>query len=98
MYSNEDISSLYSYLAHTPDGPLKKMLVGGEFTETHFRGLSKLAKSGTEPDCIDCVTAEGVGKMRMSSAEAAVKETFWPICKDKCAELGLLAPTAAKVA
>jgi len=93
MHSTDDIKSLYSFLNQTPEGPLRKMLVGGkDFTDAHFRVLLKLAKGGPENEFIDCFTAENFGKLRLSTKEAVLKEGFWPVIKTKCSSLGLLGP------
>ncbi len=96
MYSNDDISSLHNFLSQTPEGALRKMLMGGEVTETHFRVLVKLAKGGPEAEFIENFNSEGFGKLKLSTNENKVKDNFWPICKKKLSSLGLLGqPKAA---
>lgn len=90
MHSNEAISGVYSLLNSTPEGGLRKMLVGGEFAEVHFRLLMKMAKGPSEADFISSFNAETLPAMRYSPAEIKVKETFWKICKNKFSSLGLL--------
>lgn len=97
MHSNDEISSLYSYLSHTPEGPLRKMLLGGEVTDTHVRVLAKLAKGASEADFINAFNAENFGSLRLSPNEKKVSEKFWPVCKAKLASLGLL-PSSNKAA
>lgn len=90
MYSNDDISSLYNFLNQTPEGALRKMLVGGELTDAHFRILVKLAKGAEEAKFIECFNAEDMGQLRLSAKELPLKDTFWQICKKKLDTLGLL--------
>lgn len=95
MYSNDDISSLHNFLTQTPEGALRKMLMGGELTETHFRVLVKLAKGGAEADFIESFNAENFGKLKLSTNENKIRDNFWPICKKKVVSLGLIRQTKA---
>jgi hypothetical protein len=95
MYSNDDISSLHSFLTQTPEGALRKMLLGAEMTEAHFRLLVKLAKGADEANFIECFNGENMGQLRLSPKEAPLKETFWPACKKKFSALGLIKATKA---
>lgn len=91
MHSNDELSSLHSFLMHTPEGALRKMLIGGQdLTDLHFRILVKLAKGGSESDFIQCFEAENFGSLRLSPKESAVSENFWPIIKAKLKSLGLI--------
>ncbi len=92
MHTPEEIISVCEFLKQTPEGSLKKMLVAGDVTEAHFRLLMKLAKGGPEADFVEAFTKEDMGKMRLSSKEAPLKETLWPVCKKKLMALGLLPP------
>ena len=90
MYSNDYIASLYSFLNQTPEGALRKMLVGAELTEAHFRILVKLAKGADESNFIECFNGDTMGQLRLSPKESPLKDNFWNICKKKFATLGLL--------
>jgi hypothetical protein len=90
MHSPDEIKSVCDFLKNTPEGPLRKMLIGGELTEGHFRLLMKLAKGGAEADFVDAFTKEDMGKLHLSQKEAPLKDTFWAICKKKLMSLGLL--------
>ena len=90
MYSNDEISSLYSFLKHTPEGALRKMLIGGEMSDAHFRVLAKLAKGGDEESFTQAFSSDGFGSMKLSPKEAKVKENFWQVCKSKLTTLGLI--------
>lgn len=95
MYSNNDISGVYSFLNSTPEGQLRKMLVGGKLTEPHFRLLIKMSKTCKENDFIDMFSAEGFDKVTVTPRETPLKENFWPICKGSLEGLGLLSLTKA---
>ena len=90
MYSSDEISSLYSFLKQTPEGALRKMLVGGEMSDAHFRVLAKLAKGGTEEAFTQAFTSDTFGTLKLSPKESKVKENFWPVCKAKLNTLGLI--------
>lgn len=89
MYSQNDISGVYSFLKSTGEGNLRKMLVNGPLTEVHFRVLLKIAKGVDESKFIEAFNNEGI-PVKLSPKEKPVKETFWPTCKAKLAEVGLL--------
>ena len=90
MYSNEDIANLCNYLKQTPEGALRKMLVGADLTDGHFRLLVKLAKGADEAAFIECFNSEGFGQLRLSAKEVPLKDNFWAICKKKVISLGLI--------
>jgi len=92
-YSEETVLGVCNFLKQTPEGNLRKMLVGGELTEAHFRILMKLAKGGPEGDFTEAFQNESMGKLRLSTKEAPLKENFWRICKAKLKSLGLLPPS-----
>lgn len=98
MYSADDISSVYNYLVHTPEGPLRKMLVDSNMTDTHIRLLAKLAKGAPESEFAECFMAENFGSLRLSAAEIKIREHFWGTCKMRLESLGLLASSMQKAA
>jgi hypothetical protein len=91
-YGPDEIINVLNFLKQTPEGSLRKMLVGGELTDNHFRLLMKLAKGGPEADFVDAFTNDSMGKLRLSPKELPMKETLWPICKKKLLTMGLLPP------
>ena len=97
MYTNEELSSLYEFLSHTPEGGLKKMLVEGNFTEAHLRILLKLAKGGgDQATFIDSFEKEDLGKIKLSPKESPLKGQFWKICIERLSTVGLIGkPKAA---
>ncbi len=98
MYQDSDIMSVFNFLKDTPEGPLRKMMVGGEMTDGHFRLLMKMVKSGGDSQFMECFQSEGMPKIRMTPQELAMKETIWPIAKRKWVELGLLSSQDSKAA
>ena len=95
MYSTNDVSGVYSFLNTTPEGTLRKMLVGGKFTEAHFRLLVKMSKNCKEPEFIEMFQNDGFDKVTVTPRETPLKEFFWSLCKDKLAGMGLLSLTKA---
>lgn len=100
MFAESDILSVYNFLKDTPEGPLRKMLVGGEMNESHFKMLMKMARGCNQGDFVEALNNESIPKVRLTPAEIPLKETVWPICKRKLVSLGLLgaevpAPKAA---
>jgi len=89
MYSNETILSVHSFLIDTPESSLRKMLVGSDLTEPHFRLLMKVVKGAKPEDFVKIFTDETLS-LRLSPAEIKIKENFWNVCKSKLNSLGLL--------
>lgn len=98
MYSNGDLASLYDFLRNTPEGSLRKMMVGGKVTAAHFSLLMKLAKNSPEGDFIAAFNGESLPKMKFSPAENQIRDTFWAPCKEVFLSLGLLKATQPKQA
>ncbi|MGE0762948.1 MAG: hypothetical protein AB7N80_06695 [Bdellovibrionales bacterium] len=97
MHAESDVTSVYNFLKDTPEGPLRKMLVGGEMTENHFKMLMKIARGCTEGDFIDAFNNETIPKVRLTPAEYPMRETIWPICKRKLMAVGLLGKEVAEM-
>ena len=98
MFSDTDIQSVYDFMKDTPEAPLRKMMVGGELTEAHFRMMMKIVRGCGAPEFIEAFNQESIPKIRLNPAEYPLKETVWPICKRKLEGLGLLASSTAKAA
>jgi hypothetical protein len=98
MYSKDDIAGACTYLKSSPEGVLRKMLVGGDVTEMHFKILIKLAKSSSAEEFTTAFEAENFGKIRLKTEELALREKFWPICKKKLQQMGLLSLNETKAA
>lgn len=97
MFSKDDIVGVCGYLNSTPESVLRKMMVSGPLTETHFRLLLKLAKGGSEEDFVSAFESENFGKVKLQTPEVKIKEFFWPICKKKLGEMGLLSLTKTSI-
>ncbi|MCM2281084.1 MAG: hypothetical protein NDI61_04475 [Bdellovibrionaceae bacterium] len=97
MFLDQDLLSLYDFLRSTPEGHLKKMMVGGKMSEAHLRVLLKVVRSCSNQEFIQYVQSSGLPKMKLSAAEMAVKEDLWDVSLNVCTQLGLL-PKAAKAA
>jgi len=96
-YTPDQVSGVLNYLKQTPEGPLRKMMVGGELTEAHFRILMKLAKGGPESDFLEAFNNETMAKLRLTPKESPLRDNFWTICKKKIVGMGLL-PSETKAA
>lgn len=94
-HGSDEILSVCAFLKQTPEGNLRKMLVDSKLTEAHFRILMKLAKGGAESDFVEAFTSESMGKLKLSAKEIPLRDNFWPVCKSKLTQLGLLTQTAA---
>lgn len=92
MHAESDIKSVYNFLKDTPEGPLRKMMVGGDMADVHFRVMMKIAKGCSEAEFLEHFNAESMPKIRLAANEMTLKETLWPIAKRKWMELGLLGP------
>ena len=98
MFAESDVSSVYSFLKDTPEGPLRKMLVGGEMTEAHFKMMMKIVRGCPEGEFVEAFNNESIPKIRLVPAEYPMKETIWPICKRKLVSVGLLGKEMAQAA
>ncbi len=90
MYSQDEIRSLHGFLKATGEGNLKKMLVGGDMTETHLRVLLKVARAVSEDEFVSHFESDSFPKIKFSPAESAIKESFWRVCAQACTKVGLL--------
>jgi hypothetical protein len=93
MSFNDDISSVFEFLQHTSESNLKKMLVDQKMTEAHLRILLKIVKSSTFEQFQMAYQKQEVPRIKMSAAEANLKETFWSICQASLQSRGLIGET-----
>ena len=98
MSYQEDMSSLYGFLQHTNQGNLKKMLVDGRFTDVHLNLLMKIIRNCTEAQFGEMIAKGEFPKMKLSSAENALKENFWKVCLDQCLSRGLISSAVPQAA
>lgn len=93
-----DYASLYQFLAHTPEGGLRKMLVDpASFNDVHFGLLLKVVRAGDEAAFIQCIEKSEFPKVKFSPNELKIKESFWASAIKVFQSRGLLGP-AQKVA
>lgn len=90
MYSAQDYAGVYSFLKSTPEGHLRKMLVGGPFSDLHFKLVLKLARGSSEEIFVQSALEDKFGTLRLNGPELGIKENFWKICGEKFTSLGLL--------
>jgi hypothetical protein len=98
MYSNEDLRTLHGFLRATGEGNLKKMLIGGGFSEIHLRILLKVARAVSDTEFVRHFEEMSYPKVKFSPTESAVKEQFWFECAEACLKVGLLSKAGAKAA
>lgn len=97
--NKDDLINLYGFLQHTAEGNLKKMLVDKSMTETHFRILLKISRNCTQEQFITCFEKEEIPKVKLSSSEHEIRETFWGPCLATLESRGLISKgTAQEVA
>lgn len=90
-----DVSGLYSFLLHTPEGGLRKMLVDNKpFSDSHFNLLIKIVKTCDESKFTEHFTKTDFPKVKMGPAELKIKEKFWNDCVVTFKNRGLLSPAS----
>lgn len=96
--SDYDYSSLYQFLAQTPEQGLRKMLVDPKgFTDVHFSLLMKCVRAG-EKGFVECASGQTYPKVKFSPNEIKLKEAFWPLAIQTLNSRGLLSPAMPKAA
>lgn len=90
MYAVEDLKALNEFLRSTPEAGLKKMLIGGVFTENHLRILLKVARATSADEFATHAEAATYPKIKFSPSESPLKESFWKVACEACAKVGLL--------
>lgn len=90
MFSHDELATLYGFLKSTSEGNLRKMVLGGQMTEAHFKMLMKVVRATTEPEFIQCFEAASYPKIKFTLPEHGLKEALWPICAAAFERVGLL--------
>lgn len=91
--SQYDVAGLFSFLQHTPEGGLRKMLVDNKpFTEAHFNLMMKIVRGCDEAKFTECFDKNEFPKVKMGPAEIKLKEKFWADCVTTFNSRGLLGP------
>ena len=93
MSQQYDVPSLYSFLLHTPEAGLRKMLVDGKpFTEAHFNLMMKTVRACTESQFTEHFDKQDFPKIKTGPAELKIKEKFWADAVVTWNNRGLLNP------
>lgn len=91
MYTNDSISGLCNFLKTTPENALKKMFVAGDFTDGHLRLILKVCRAAPEAEFMTYFNDEKLPQMfKLSPGEKKAQENFWPVCKKKFEQMGLI--------
>ena len=90
MFSNDELTGLFSFLKSTGEGNLRKMLVADKMTEAHFKILMKIVRQCDEAQFIDHFSNESFPKVKLTGPEMALKETFWAPCRTAFCKVGLI--------
>jgi hypothetical protein len=93
-----DYASLYQFLAHTPEGGLRKILTDPQgFNDVYFSLLLKVVRSGDEAHFIQLIEKAEFPKIKFTPNEQKIKESFWAAAHKVFQSRGLVGP-AQKVA
>jgi hypothetical protein len=91
--SQYDTNTLYEFLAHTPEGGLRKMLVDKvKMTDVHFNLLLKVVRACQPQQFGEHFEKKDFPKIRLGPAEEKLKEKFWTDCTAVFMERGILQP------
>jgi hypothetical protein len=94
MSQQYDVAGLYSFLQHTPESGLRKMLVDNKpFTEPHFNMMMKIVRGCDEAKFTECFEKNEFPKIKFGPAETKIKEKFWADCVTTFNSRGLLNPS-----
>lgn len=94
--SQYDVPSLFSFLLHTPESGLRKMLVDNKpFSESHFNLMLKIVKTCSEAQFAEHFEKQDFPKIKFGPAELKIKEKFWADAMSTWNNRGLLAPAVA---
>ena len=95
--SQYDTIGLHDFLLHTPEGGLRKMLIDRKMmTDAHFNLLLKIVRGCNAEQFSMHIEKNDFPRVRMSPAEAKLKETFWASCISLFLERGILQPAVAQ--
>ena len=94
--SQYDVPGLYSFLVHTPEAGLRKMLVDGKpMTDVHFGLMMKIVRACNETQFCEHFEKQDFPKAKFGPAEIKLKEKFWGECMTTWNNRGLLTPAVA---
>lgn len=96
MSQKYDVPGLYSFLIHTPEAGLRKMLVDNKpFTDAHFNLMLKVVRTVDEAHFGEHFEKQDFPKIKMGPAEIKLKEKFWADAMTTWNNRGLLTPAVA---
>lgn len=91
-----DLTGIYEFLMHTPEGGLKKILIDGQrFTEVHLNLLLKIVKTTSYENFCSHFEKKDYPKVKFNPNETKLKEKFWDDCVKVWQDRGLITPTKA---
>ncbi len=95
MYSPDQINSVYEFLLHTPEGPLRKMLKDDKTTDVHINLLLKIVKGASKEQFAEYFTKESFPVIKFNANDLKIKEKFWACCCSSLESRGLLSKQKA---
>ncbi len=96
MSQQYDVPNLYSFLVHTPEGGLRKMLVDNKpFSEAHFNLMMKIVRACDEAKFTEHFDKQDFPKIKMGAPDIKIKEKFWAEAMTTWNNRGLLTPAVA---
>lgn len=95
MYSPDQIVSVYEFLLHTPEGPLRKMLKDEKTTDVHINLLLKVVKCASKDQFIEYFTKGSFPVIKFNANDLKIKENFWAVCCGSLESRGLLSKQKA---
>ena len=80
--SQYDVPGLYSFLVHTPEAGLRKMLVDGKpMTDVHFSLMMKIVRACNETQFCEHFEKQDYPKIKFGPNDMKLKEKFWADAK-----------------
>ena len=93
MSQQYDSASVYNFLAHTPEGGLRKMLVDPKgFSEAHFVLMMKIIRACNESQFCEHFGKSDFPKIKMGPNDMKLKDKFWNELINVLKVRGLLSP------
>ena len=94
--SQYDVPNLFSFLQHTPESGLRKMLVDNKpFTEAHFNLMMKIVRTCNESQFTEHFEKQDYPKIKLTPNDIKLREKFWAEAITTWNNRGLLTPAVA---
>ena len=94
--SQYDVPGLFSFLLHTPESGLRKMLVDNKpFTEAHFNLMLKVVRGCSEAQFTEHFEKQDFPKIKFGPNDQKIREKFWADAMAVWNNRGLLTPAVA---